>query len=330
MIEHQGVRVCINCGSDDAKVMHSFTRNWLIEARQTPIERLDELGIDDDFSSSIVKCNKCGCDYIRDVLESRERNSEWDEETLKERLSVYQGGFSRKQVNHIIYYEYSIISNLLNLVLRKKKDQSNLSLLDFGSSFSILSPMARVMGFSDVVAYDPLYPPNISKITPDNHPINFEFLSNMEDIKARAPYDAIICQSADEHFYDLQGEIKNIHNLLSDDGVVFWSHPVMDLDADINLLRNEANISDKETLKRLRATFHVHHLNYVMPKMFKGMLKRNGFREAKVIMLDKRIAGENRFSLANIKLLSISLIKYFLGIIGSSYRKNEFFLEKSR
>ena len=330
MTDHKGIRNCVNYGIDNAKVMHSFTREWLIEARQTPIERLDELGIDDDFSSDIVKCNECGCGYIRDVLESREKNSEWNEETLKERLAAYQAGFSRKQVNHIIYYENSIITNLLELVLRKKKDKSNLSLLDFGSSFSILSPMARLMGFSDVIAYDPLYPPNVSKITPDNHPINFKFISNMEDIKARAPYDAIICQSADEHFYDLQGEIRNIHDLLADDGVVFWSHPVMDLDADIDLLRNEANISDIGTLKRLRATFHVHHLNYVMPKMFKGMLKRNGFKETKVIMLDKRVAGESRFSLSNIKLLSISLIKYFLGIIGSSYRKNEFFLEKSK
>jgi 2-polyprenyl-3-methyl-5-hydroxy-6-metoxy-1,4-benzoquinol methylase len=327
MAEHRGIRSCVNCGADDAEIMHTFTKKWLIEARNISPERLKELEIDDNFSCSIVRCRKCGCGYIKDVLESRVANPEWEEETIKERLDAYKRIFSRRNINHI-QYEFEIVKKLTDLVLRKKQDDAELSLLDFGCSLSVLSPMSRLMGYSDVVAYDPLMPPNVSQIAPDNTAINFIFTSDMEEIKSKAPYDAIICQSADEHFFDLQGEIRNIRDLLSDDGIVYFSHPVMDLDADIDLLRNEATVTDVKTLKRLRATFHVHHLNYVMPKMFKNILRKNGFREAKVIWLPKRVAGEKFFSVGNLKGFLVSLVKYCLGKAGSNYRKTEFFVEK--
>jgi 2-polyprenyl-3-methyl-5-hydroxy-6-metoxy-1,4-benzoquinol methylase len=325
--EHAGYRNCVNCDADDSEIMFTFTKKWLVEVRSTPSEILDRMNIDDNFSSSIVKCKNCGCGYIKDVIESREPNSEWSQEKIKENIEFYQKLFSRETINHL-QYEYSLIKNLLDLVLQKKKDNSELSLLDFGSSLSILSPMSRVMGFSDVMAYDPLYPNNISEITPQNTAINFKFVTDIEEVKAKAPFDAIICQSADEHFYDLKGDIKNIYDLLSDDGVAYFSHPVMDLDGDIGHLRNEANVKDKKTISRLRATFHVHHLNYVMPKMFKDILIRTGFKEIKVVMLKQRVAGVNFFNFSNLKLFFKSFAKYFLGLLGSNYRKTEFFLEK--
>ena len=326
--KHSGNRSCVNCGEDNSELMFTFTRKWLIETRNTPTERLDELNIDENFSSSIVKCKNCGCGYIKDVLESRKPLTEWTEDFLREKLDGYQKIFSRGNITHI-QYEFSLIKNLIDLVLKKKKDDSELSLLDFGSSFSILSPLSRLMGISKVIAYDPLYPKNISEITPNNTVVNFKFVSDFEEVKAEAPYDAIICQSADEHFFDLQREIKNIYNMLSDDGVAYFSHPVMDLDADIGFLRDEANIKDEKILSRLRATFHVHHLNYVMPKMFKEILKKNGLKEIKVVMLRKRFAGLNFIHFSNLKLFFKSFAKYLLGLFGSNFRKTEFFLEKS-
>ena len=326
--KHSGNRSCVNCGEDNSELMFTFTRKWLIETRNTPTERLDELNIDENFSSSIVKCKNCGCGYIKDVLESRKPLTEWTEDYLREKLDGYQKIFSRGNITHI-QYEFSLIKNLIDLVLKKKKDDSELSLLDFGSSFSILSPLSRLMGISKVIAYDPLYPKNISEITPNNTVVNFKFVSDFEEVKAKAPYDAIICQSADEHFFDLQREIKNIYNMLSDDGVAYFSHPVMDLDADIGFLRDEANIKDEKILSRLRATFHVHHLNYVMPKMFKEILKKNGLKEIKVVMLRKRFAGLNFIHFSNLKLFFKSFAKYLLGLFGSNFRKTEFFLEKS-
>jgi len=326
--EHSGIRNCINCGEDNSELMFAFTKKWLMEVRDTPTERLDELNIDENFSSSIVKCKNCGCGYIKDVLESRKKNSDWSKDVVRESIDSYQKLFSRKSVNHL-QYEYSLIQNLLDLVLKKKKDKSELSLLDYGSSLSILTPMSRVMGFSKVMAYDPLHPNNISEIAPQNTAINYQFVNNLEEVKAKAPFDAIICQSADEHFYDLKGEIKNIYDLLSDDGVVYFSHPIMDLDADISHLRNEANVEDEKTLSRLRATFHIHHLNYVMPKMFKGMLKSAGFKLIKGIKLKQRVVGVNFLNFSNLKLFFKSLAKYFLGLLGSNYKKTEFFLTKA-
>lgn len=326
-VQHSGIRSCVNCGSNDSQLMFTFTKKWLTEVRKVPQEWFDNNNLDENFSSSIVKCRNCGCGYIKDVMKSRDRLSNWSTEELGEKVSYYQSQFSRKDINHL-QYNQSLINNLLELVLRKKKTNSELSLLDYGCSWSTNSAIARVMGFSTVVAYDPLHPENISKITPSNMVVDFKFVPNFDDLKKNAPYDAIICQSADEHFYDLQGELKNINDLLSDDGIAYFSHPIMDLDADIKFLRNEANIKDKKILSRLSATFHVYHLNYVMPKMFKKMLNQAGLKEVGTCLMRQRYLGANSLSSKKIIPFLKSYIKYFLSLMRSNYRKTEFFTEK--
>lgn len=327
---NSGHRDCINCGSDNPETMFSFTRKFLNEVRGQSLEELNAFGIGENFSTTIVKCKDCGCDYIRDVANFRENlinNPDWTDDKINKTLTDYRNGFSRIQINHITYTQ-SVITNLIKLVLKKKKSNSELSLLDFGCSLSLYSPLARLMGFSEVTAFDPHYPRNISKLKSSDSIVNFKFISDRKDAIANAPYDAIICNSADEHFFDLQGEIKFMHDLLADDGVLYISHPILDLDANIHHLRNEANIKDQKLLRLLRASFYINHLNYVKPKMFKEMLKKNGFKELKVVRIQKSNLDVGFFHKSNLLLYLKSYTKYVLGLFGNNYRKTEFFLEK--
>jgi len=323
-------RSCVNCSSQNSEVMFTFTRDFFHNVRNQPLEQLDALGIDDNFTSSIVKCIDCGCGYIKDVINIRETflgRENWSSAQIKENLRTYQNGFSKSGADNIIYAE-SVVKNLIRLVMMKNKNKSELSLLDFGCSFSVYSPLARIMGFTKVDAFDPHFPDNSSELASGNSVVNFNFFNHKEQILENAPYDAIICNSADEHFLDPQGEINFMSEVLSDDGVIYFSHPIMDLDSNLKHLQNESNITNKKLIKELRATFHVHHLNYIMPKIFKKMLKKGGLVESKVVILKKENLSESAFHVKNLILYTKTFIKYFLGLFGSNYRKTEYFLTK--
>jgi len=321
------VRRCINCDHDDAQNVFTFTRDFLIDVRKAKPSDLDHIKFDESTRSTIVKCKQCGCVYIRDVFVADEQQfrQPWPEKKLGEALLRYRREFSRANVNHL-KFENNVIDTLMRIVLRKNKS-GELSLLDFGCSLGILPYMARIKGFDKVVAYDLKFPSNISELISGKHPLDVEFARRKADLFKHAPFDAIVCQAADEHFFDLQGELRLMHDLLSDHGVIYFSHPILNLDADIDDLRKEELITDKKRLRVLRKSYHINHLNYVMPKMFAGMLKKNGFREKKVLLL-LQFMDICPFHPKNLMRLFKTIAKYLLDIFDIKYRKVVYFVEK--
>ena len=65
-----------------------------------------------------------------------------------------------------------------------------------------------------------------------------------------------------------------------------------------------------------------------MPKIFKKMLNKAGLVEIKVVILKKKDLSLSNLHVKNLILYSKSLIKFFLGLVGSNYRKTEYFLTK--
>ena len=115
MAFNSGHRDCINCGEDNSEDMFSFTRKFLNEVRGQSLEKLTAAGIGENFSTTIVKCKECGCDYIKDVANYREilmSNLDWNDDKLNNSLATYQSGFSRQQINHITYIIFKSCNNM--------------------------------------------------------------------------------------------------------------------------------------------------------------------------------------------------------------------------
>ncbi|MEE2821836.1 MAG: methyltransferase domain-containing protein [Acidobacteriota bacterium] len=322
------VRCCINCGHDDPQTRFTFTRDFQIDVRKQDPSLLDSMKFNEDTTSTIVECKRCGCIYIRDVFvaDEEQHNQPWPEQKIEETLLRYQKEFSRSSATHL-QFQIQVINILMRIALRKKAS-GELSLLDFGASIGMLPLMARMKGFDQVIAYDVKFPPNISDLVSQRHPLNVILVRKKTDLLEYAPFDAIVCQSADEHFLDLKGEFKLMHDLLSDDGILYISHPIMDLNADIDDLKNEHLITDKSRLKALRKTYHIDHLNYVMPKMFSNMLKESGFKEKKIFFL-LRFMDVGSLHPRNLMRLCKATIKYLLDVLGMKYRKVVYFVEKT-
>ena len=319
------IRSCVNCGKDETSSLFTFTRDFLIGVRNYPPEKLDEMGWTNATTSTIVKCNHCGCNYIRDVFVADEEkfSQPFSEKELEVSLRSYRSSFRRANIERL-QNANKIIDKLLHFALNKTSQE--LSFLDFGASFGYLGLVARARGFNCVKAYDSKFRPNVSGILSRHHAIDIELLRTKEDLFKYAPFDVITCQTADEHFFDLQGEIKLMRELLSDSGILYMSHPVMDLDADIHDLKREQTINEKAKLL-LRKSYHPDHLNYVMPNMFREMLKRNGFKEKRVFLswCDLEVSILNW---RNVRRFIREIVKFVLDVLGIKYRKTIFFIEK--
>ncbi len=147
-----------------------------------------------------------------------------------------------------------------------------------------------------------------------------------------------MCQSADEHFFDPAAEILFMNELLRDDGILYITHPIMDLDKDLSDLANEnkirSNKADKESvavkarLNHLRKSYHIDHLQYIMPKMFVNMILRSGFKEMKVGFRRRQILGQSALRVRNMSLFIRSLAKYWFFLVPWKSRKVEHLFRK--
>lgn len=270
------LRNCVVCGANDYEEKFSFTMDFLVNVRGHQREKLLSTEWHDGESSTIVKCNKCGCNYIRDVFitEKAEIDRRYESYTNDD---WYERHLEREASNNTIAFfkDRDLQNNAVRMIvlLALKEQNRGVKILDFGAGGADTSNFARAMGVNDVVAYDPVYSPN-EKIKFDrcNFP-GIHCTNKIEELLDLGPFDAVIFQSSVEHVVDPRGELQTIYDLMSNGGYLYVNNPVMPLDRELNELQSAKRIKKSDRISYYRPE----HLNYMLPHHFEAMLKGIGF-----------------------------------------------------
>ena len=270
------IRHCIICGSSDHRPVFAYTYQFLVQVRGVSAERLAERNWTEDTTSTIVRCNSCGCNYVRDpylvdyLVESLDRKDDADAyvEAAKKVRAAYDQYANYEHADH----KYWIARTLVWLAARRKR--GDIAFLDFGSGSGTTANMVRSLGVAKVVAYDPFYPPTVQTTFDAVNFPGIRCVRHRDDLRALGPFDAASFQSAVEHVLDPRGELAAIFELLAPGGLLYVNNPVMDLDREIGALQAAKRIKKADRI----SYYHPNHLNYMMPRDFERMIRDIGFR----------------------------------------------------
>jgi 2-polyprenyl-3-methyl-5-hydroxy-6-metoxy-1,4-benzoquinol methylase len=300
------------CDADDSIDIFTYTYDFINKVRDTHAKHLAHWGWDKDTTATIVRCKKCGCHYVRDVVPMT-THIELEKANI-ERLFSYP---KYKAIDRINW----TVRNLVFLAASEKK--RDLKFLDFGSGGAFASNAARMLGLREVFAYDPFYPDDPS----ENFAIrNFPGIrtSNLiEEIPDAGPFDIVFFQGAIEHVENPKGELRTIFENMSSGGYLYVNNPVMDIASEIHALRAATRIVKSDSISH----YHQHHLNYMMPNEFKKMLREVGFEITHLTYYPSVPLARGQFVnflKRNLKVLTRTLQNYF----GIPWRQYYFIVRK--
>lgn len=315
------IRNCIFCGRDDAEKLFTYTYDFLHTVRGYSEEKLQALGWGKGTISSIVRCRQCGCNYVRDifVIYEQKANLPLEEHERREFIEKYAKPIIFENVNYLRYCR-ALADTLLSHFARRSPGKQTLSLLDFGSSLSSFSLTARTCGLNPVVLYDPYFRPGMEEVVSPQHPLDFHFVKDKNKLRAMAPFDVITCQAAVEHFYDPQAELRFMHDLLSEEGILFITNPCEPLNKKSRLLKQEGDTVDPAIRRFLKKNYHLQHVNFPSPKQFSHMLKRAGFNE-QTKFLYYPFLSQRAFGITNVMRIAKACVLYILDILKIKHRK---------
>ena len=295
-------RNCILCGKNEFTKLFNFTYNFLEKVRNSNPK--EKYGWNENTNNWIVECKFCGCTYVNEIIKGKaldvSENRISDREVKKELNEFY------KPVNlinnlHDINYNESILKNILKNLNKK----NNINLLDYGSGNSEFSLFREKYKLNDLVSYDTLFQDNINVILKSLN-INSKAINNLENLKGKK-FDVVICQSVIEHVTDPDKELLNMKNLLTDEGILYINNPYMNIKKDLNKLKSAKQIKKRDSI----SCYHVDHINYMMPKIFIKLSKKNNLEL--INFWQKFYATNKESSLSNLlKVNTFSLIHYLL------------------
>ena len=310
-------RNCIFCGKDEFTKLFNFTYNFLEKVRNS--NPREKYGWDENTNNWIVECKFCKCTYVNEIIKGKaldiSENRDLDREIKKELSEFYNP--SNLAINlHDLNYNESILKN----ILKNLKKKNNINVLDYGSGNSEFSLFKEKYKLNNLVSYDPLYPNNINEIFKSIN-INSKAINNLENIKEEK-FDIIICQSVIEHVTDPNKELSNMKNLLNDGGIIYINNPYMNIRKDLKKLKSAKQINKNDYI----SCYHIDHVNYIMPKLFVKLCKKNNLE---LVNFWQKFHGTSKeSSLINLLKVNIfSLIHYFLNSFKIYYKKQHFFLK---
>ncbi|MFQ6016732.1 MAG: class I SAM-dependent methyltransferase [Kiloniellaceae bacterium] len=309
------IRTCIICGSDDYSPIFTYTYKFLKDVRGSSAASLEKRGWSEDVTSTIVKCSRCACIYIRDVfVPSRRRGkgpSDHDEgaNTGAEtplRIMAKEGYKYYKPFDN----QNWVVRNLV--LLAADRQGRDIKFLDFGAGGGEASNAARVCGVRDVVAYDPNYPVHIQEQFGRTNFPGIRCVRSKDELVELGPFDVVVFQSVVEHVLDPRSELKTIYHNMSKGGYLYINNPFMDLDHELEALLAATKIEKKDSISH----YHPGHLNYMTPGQFSRLLKDAGFRITPMVHhppLPLARGHLGRYLIRNIKC-GIRLAQNILGV----------------
>jgi 2-polyprenyl-3-methyl-5-hydroxy-6-metoxy-1,4-benzoquinol methylase len=300
------LRQCIVCNSKDASELFSYNYSYLTNVRGVRKSVLQKKGFDTNCSSTIVKCNACGCNYIKDVLIDYQIASEREKSNkleVKKEKDVF-ADFS--QINKGVNIEknwrlaqlYHSLSNIIN------RHHGQLRVLDFGAGSAGFSRLASVIGADICLAYDLAYAENIQSVFDEICPPGLIATHDFEVVKNQGPYDIVFCQSMIEHVTNPRAIMESIYGVMATDGLLYINNPIMDLDREIKSLKSANKISKRDKL----SYYHPGHLNYMTPMHFLRISKEVGFEIAPIYMEPSKSFSKNITSAIFSKVLQLCKI----------------------
>lgn len=261
------IRSCIVCGSDAHTPVFTFTWDFLTKVRWSAENELRPYGWDEQTTSTIVRCDSCGCCYTRDVVPYP------DVSTLETPPSNHDDtGPEIENLRHYTKYDqaYWTIRTLVKLATLQQKRA--IRFLDYGAGAGAICNIARALGVGVVVAYDPFSPPGADDYRARNFP-GIRHVREPSELEALGPFDAVACQSVIEHVLSPRQEMESIHRLMSPGGLLYINNPYMPLEKELPALK-----AAKKIVKRdLISYYHQHHFNYMLPRHFEKLVRDIGF-----------------------------------------------------
>ena len=265
-------RRCILCDADNYEIIFTYTYDYLAKVRRHPTEWLEEIGWSEDTISSVVRCTNCGAKYVRDVFHNFETGyTELSEQKVINAWNNYDSYKKFDRTEYKIGVLYNVISLAINDLSR------NIRLLDYGAGSGTWCNMARAFGVKDVFAYDPHHPyhPEFYKL------YNFPGIvasRSWEEMQNYGPFDAVICNAVFEHLVNPREDISRIYDNMTKGGYFYINNPFMNLDKEINSLKNAKKIEKKMAISH----YHPGHVNYLTPGEFRLFLSNFGFKTIRV------------------------------------------------
>ena len=243
------IRNCIVCGAESGAEIFSYTFDFMVNVRGTPPDRLRAKGFGDEETSTIVKCSKCGCNYIKDVLvdfqtaSAREHGEDVSEKkSLEERTRATTQTFSSKQIS-----DHLRMSKIYEKATRhvRAAGESRTKVLDFGAGSARFSNLAKVIGADLVVSYDLGYGDDVQDVFDAAYTNGIVATNKIGVVEEHGPYHVIFCQSMIEHVTDPQAILCHLQQNLHDAGIVYINNPIMNIDKEISELRAATSIVKK-------------------------------------------------------------------------------------
>lgn len=274
--QYRTVRNCIVCGADDYEDKFAYTVDFLVNVRGHDRKGLAAQGWAPDDSATIVKCNACGCCYVRDVLlPSKEYHESFaaradDEEWIVNEWIRKAQNATRARYEELDFEAY-VVRTLVYLAAKLQK--RDVKFLDFAAGSAKASDFARALGGRDVVAYDLYWDSNHQKILDVFNYPGIKAIFGKDKLRDLGPFDAVVFQSAIEHVVDPKAELQSIYDVMSPGGYLYVNNPVMPLDKELSQLRSAKSIKKKDRI----SYYHPGHLNYMLPKHFKRIVTEVGF-----------------------------------------------------
>ena len=314
------IRKCIICGKDHYETMFTFTYDFLTKIfKNIGPGYVEEIGWSPDTRSSIVRCLECKCSYVRDVFVGYERakGDKPIEEATCNSSSCGSNWAERVWILNCIFFLAQNVSYKKTL-----NDKKGINFLDFGSGSGNLSNLARAMGIRDVYALDPYTICQKAYYEKYNFP-GIVFSRDKDEIFKHAPFDVVVCNGTFEHLFDPVNELVSIYDNMSKGGFFYVNNPFMDIDREINQLRNAKLIYKKDPISH----YHPGHINYLKPKQFKGLLKKIGFE-----VLSFNVKPSVPLTKTTIKLFLgrnvVQFVKTAFNILGVPYSRHAFIVRK--
>jgi len=320
-------RPCIICGDNSYDEKFCFTYDFMMRVRGHDEAPLKKMGWTNETTSTIVKCRKCGCNFIRDVLrwaddflEKRSKESA-DPEALRAHILKIRKADNFKRYASLDEQNWTV-RNLVFLAATKMG--RDIRFLDFGAGGGgETCDAARACGVREVTAYDPHFDFNIQDYYDAANFPGIKCISTASELREQEKFDAVFFQSAVEHVMDPRGELQLIFDNLTSGGYLYVNNPVMNLDGELPQLQAATQIQKRDRI----SYYHPRHLNYMMPRHFSRILQDVGFKILPMVTYAPARPGPD-FLRRNLWVKSKASVRWLQNRFSLPYHRHVYFAQK--
>lgn len=213
-----------------------------------------------DHGPVVVVCSFCNMVYLNPIMSEKEYGSFYDNDEQK----IFVNSLIKEDYNKKIYIQEKYRLKYVENIIKKGS-----ILLDVGSGFSTFANSISKK-VSSVYAVEPS---KCRRIFLENNGITV-FNQKIENLKIDFQVDIITMFQVIEHIVDIKRCLRNLHNLIKNDGIIIIETP---------------NVLDFLLWQKSYRGFYFQnaHCNYFSPTTLKAALNLCGFRIVKNIKLQR-------------------------------------------